>query len=122
MLALAAVLAWFGGTPALAVAVVAVILLNAGFAFVQEMQAERAVEALAAGQLHDFQLIAVIAVLDSYDGTAVARGERVGWCCRSGPWWLAVHRHRCLVARAGLPAHRAERSAQTRHGPRLEPT
>jgi calcium-translocating P-type ATPase len=48
LLAVAAVLAWFGGTPALSVAVVAVILLNAGFAFVQEMQAERAVEALAA--------------------------------------------------------------------------
>ncbi|MEV0134141.1 cation-transporting P-type ATPase [Dactylosporangium sp. NPDC050688] len=48
LLALAAVLAWSGGSPALAVAVVAVILLNAGFAFVQEMQAERAVEALAA--------------------------------------------------------------------------
>ena len=48
LLALAAVLAWLGGTPALAVAVIAVILLNAGFAFVQEMQAERAVEALAA--------------------------------------------------------------------------
>jgi calcium-translocating P-type ATPase len=47
LLALAAVLAWAGGTPALSVAVVAVILLNAGFAFVQEMQAERAVEALA---------------------------------------------------------------------------
>ena len=45
LLAAAAVLAWFGGTPALAVAVVAVILLNTGFAFVQEMQAERAVEA-----------------------------------------------------------------------------
>lgn len=48
LLALAAVLAWIGGTPALSIAVVAVILLNAGFAFVQEMQAERAVEALAA--------------------------------------------------------------------------
>lgn len=48
LLAVAAVLAWFGGTPALAVAVLAVIALNAGFAFVQEMQAERAVEALAA--------------------------------------------------------------------------
>ncbi|WP_392959842.1 cation-translocating P-type ATPase [Streptomyces sp. LN245] len=48
LLALAAVLAWAGGTPALSVAVVAVILLNAGFAFVQEMQAEKAVEALAA--------------------------------------------------------------------------
>ncbi len=48
LLALAAVLAWAGGTPALSIAVVAVILLNAGFAFVQEAQAERAVEALAA--------------------------------------------------------------------------
>ena len=48
LLALAAVLSWAGGTPALSFAVVAVILLNAGFAFVQEMQAERAVEALAA--------------------------------------------------------------------------
>ncbi|GLY30827.1 cation-transporting P-type ATPase [Kineosporia sp. NBRC 101731] len=48
LLALAAVLAWAGGTPALSLAVLAVILLNAGFAFVQEMQAERAVEALAA--------------------------------------------------------------------------
>ncbi len=48
LLALAAVLAWVGGTPALSLAVIAVILLNAGFAFVQEMQAEHAVEALAA--------------------------------------------------------------------------
>ncbi|MCM4084848.1 cation-translocating P-type ATPase [Paractinoplanes hotanensis] len=48
LLMLAAVLAWLGGTPSLAVAVVAVILLNAAFAFVQEVQAERAVEALAA--------------------------------------------------------------------------
>jgi magnesium-transporting ATPase (P-type) len=48
LLGAAAVLAWFGGTPALSVAVLAVILLNAAFAFVQEMQAERAVEALAA--------------------------------------------------------------------------
>ncbi|MEV4642927.1 cation-transporting P-type ATPase [Actinoplanes sp. NPDC049548] len=48
LLMVAAALAWLGHTPALAVAVVAVILLNAGFAFVQEMQAERAVEALAA--------------------------------------------------------------------------
>jgi calcium-translocating P-type ATPase len=48
LLAVAAVLAWAGGTPALSIAVVAVILLNAGFAFLQEMQAERAVDALAA--------------------------------------------------------------------------
>jgi calcium-translocating P-type ATPase len=42
----AAVLALAGGTPALAVAIVAVIVLNAVFAFAQEMQAERATEAL----------------------------------------------------------------------------
>ena len=41
-------LAWASGTPRLAIAIAAVILLNAGFAFAQEMQAERAVEALAA--------------------------------------------------------------------------
>jgi len=48
LLAVAAGLAWAGGTPALALAVVAVVLLNAGFAFIQEMQAEHAVDALAA--------------------------------------------------------------------------
>ena len=48
LLAVAAVLAWVSGTPRLAIAIAAVILLNAGFAFAQEMQAERAVEALAA--------------------------------------------------------------------------
>jgi calcium-translocating P-type ATPase len=44
----ASVLAWFAGTPVLAGAIVAVILLNAAFALLQERQAERAVEALAA--------------------------------------------------------------------------
>jgi len=48
LLTLATVLAWASGTPRLAVAIVAVILLNASFSFVQELQAERAVEALAA--------------------------------------------------------------------------
>ncbi|WP_300613919.1 cation-transporting P-type ATPase [Trebonia sp.] len=48
LLAVAAMLAWVSGTPRLAIAIVAVIFLNAGFAFAQEMQAERAVEALAA--------------------------------------------------------------------------
>ncbi|MGV8874484.1 MAG: cation-translocating P-type ATPase [Rhodococcus sp. (in: high G+C Gram-positive bacteria)] len=47
LLALAAVLAWIGGTHALSYAVVAVIVVNAAFAFVQEMQAEKAVEALS---------------------------------------------------------------------------
>ena len=48
VLVVAAVLAWLTGTPVLAAAIVAVIALNAGFAFAQELQAERAVEALAA--------------------------------------------------------------------------
>ncbi|MGI8334288.1 cation-translocating P-type ATPase [Actinomadura scrupuli] len=43
----AAGLALVAGTPALSVAIVAVILVNAAFAFAQEQQAERAVEALA---------------------------------------------------------------------------
>ena len=43
----AAALAWVAGIPPVAVAIVVVILINAAFAFVQEMQAERAVEALA---------------------------------------------------------------------------
>ncbi len=41
-------LAWLAGTPVLAGAIVAVILINAIFALFQERQAERAVEALAA--------------------------------------------------------------------------
>ncbi len=44
----AAGLAWAAGIVAVAVAIVVVIVINAVFAFVQEMQAERAVEALAA--------------------------------------------------------------------------
>lgn len=48
LLWLAAVMAWVSGMVALAVAIVVVIGVNAGFAFVQERHAERAVEALAA--------------------------------------------------------------------------
>ncbi|WP_267882354.1 cation-translocating P-type ATPase [Streptomyces sp. NRRL B-24484] len=47
LLALAAVLALVSGAPALAVAIAAVIVLNALLAFAQERQAEQAVEALA---------------------------------------------------------------------------
>jgi magnesium-transporting ATPase (P-type) len=39
LLAAAAMLAWASGTPRLTVAIIAVIVLNAAFAFVQEMQA-----------------------------------------------------------------------------------
>ncbi|WP_205759898.1 HAD-IC family P-type ATPase [Arthrobacter sp. PAMC25564] len=48
LLWLAALLSYFSGSAALAGAIVAVILLNAGFAFLQERHAERAVEALSA--------------------------------------------------------------------------
>ncbi len=44
----ASALAWFAGSPVLTGAIVAVVLLNAVFALLQERQAERAVEALAA--------------------------------------------------------------------------
>ncbi len=47
LLVAAAGLAWSAGIGSVAIAIAVVILLNAGFAFVQEMQAERAVEALA---------------------------------------------------------------------------
>jgi len=47
LLWLAAALALAGGTTALAVAIVAVIVLNAAFSFTQELQAERATEVLA---------------------------------------------------------------------------
>ena len=39
--------AWVAGIVAVAIAIVIVIVVNAAFAFAQEMQAERAVEALA---------------------------------------------------------------------------
>jgi calcium-translocating P-type ATPase len=48
LLAAAAVLAWVAGIVAIAIAIVIVIAVNALFAFAQELQAERAVEALAA--------------------------------------------------------------------------
>ncbi|HEY8701599.1 MAG TPA: cation-transporting P-type ATPase, partial [Arthrobacter sp.] len=48
LLWLAALLSYFSGSAPLAAAIIAVILLNAGFAFLQERHAERAVEALSA--------------------------------------------------------------------------
>jgi magnesium-transporting ATPase (P-type) len=44
----ASILAWIAGIVPVAIAIVVVIVVNAGFAFAQEVQAERAVEALAA--------------------------------------------------------------------------
>ena len=74
LLAVAAVLAWFGGTPALSAAVVAVIVLNAAFAFVQERQAERAVDALSAFLPPTARVVR--------DGVVVACGRGVA----QGPW------------------------------------
>ncbi len=48
LLIVAAALAWIAGTPLLTGAILVVVLLNAAFAFIQEQQAERAVEALSA--------------------------------------------------------------------------
>jgi magnesium-transporting ATPase (P-type) len=84
VLVVAAVLAWLTGTPVLAAAIVAVILLNAGFAFVQEVQAERAVEALAAylpthaRAMRDGQKVAVEArTLVPGDVLLISEGNRV---------------------------------------------
>jgi magnesium-transporting ATPase (P-type) len=46
LLVAAAALAWVAGIVPVAIAIMVVILVNAGFAFIQETQAERAVEAL----------------------------------------------------------------------------
>ena len=84
LLALAAVLAGVTGTPNLAAAIGVVIVLNAVFAFAQEMQAERAVEALAAflpdraqvirdGEMH----LIPAADLVPGDLLVIAEGERV---------------------------------------------
>ena len=84
VLVVAAVLAWFTGTPVLAAAIVAVIALNAGFAFVQELQAERAVEALAAylpthaHVMRDRQRVEVEArTLVPGDVLVISEGDRV---------------------------------------------
>ncbi|SPM34373.1 Magnesium-transporting ATPase (P-type) [Mycobacterium rhizamassiliense] len=84
VLVIAAVLAWFTGTPVLATAIVAVIVLNAGFAFVQELQAERAVEALAAylpthaHVMRDRQRVEVEArTLVPGDVLVISEGDRV---------------------------------------------
>ena len=89
LLAVAAVLALVAGTAVLAVAIVAVIVLNAVFAFVQEMQAERAVEALAAylpamaRVLRDGQRAEVEArTLVPGDVLLIEEGDRI---CADGP-------------------------------------
>ena len=79
----AAGLAWLAGIVAVAVAIVIVIFLNALFAFVQEMQAERAVEAL---QAYLPQHATVLRDGDSGHGRGRPAGPR-----------------RCAAARGGRP-------------------
>ena len=84
LLEAAALLAFVAGTSVLGWAVVAVVLLNAGFAFAQEQQAERAVEALQAylPQHADVLRAGCIATVDAADLVPgdvllLAEGQRV---------------------------------------------
>ena len=84
VLMVAAALAWWTGTPVLAGAIVGVIVLNGGFAFAQELEAERAVEALAAylparaHVLRDHRKVEVEAhTLVPGDVLVISEGDRV---------------------------------------------
>jgi calcium-translocating P-type ATPase len=80
----AAGLAWVAGIVAIAVAIVIVIVINAAFAFAQELQAERAVEALAkylpeqAMALRDgHELVIEAAELVPGDVILIQEGDRI---------------------------------------------
>lgn len=80
----AALLAWIGGIVAVSIAVIAVIVLNAAFAFGQERQAERAVEALVqylpqhARVLRDRAARTILATeLVPGDVLEISEGERI---------------------------------------------
>jgi calcium-translocating P-type ATPase len=84
LLVAAAVLAWVSGTAELAWAILAVVALNAVFAFVQETQAGRAVEALGRylpphARVRRDETVAEVAVADLVPGDVVllAEGDRV---------------------------------------------
>lgn len=76
MLWVAAALAWIAGLPALTVAIAAVVVLNAGFAFVQEERAGRAADRLRrlmptrVNVRRDGSTVVI-------DATEVVRGDRV---------------------------------------------
>ncbi|MBS1870455.1 MAG: cation-transporting P-type ATPase [Actinobacteria bacterium] len=120
----AAALAWIAGIVAIAVAIVAVIVLNAAFAFVQEQQAERAVEALArylparATVLRDGREQAVDAErLVPGDVLAIHEGDRISADARllSG----GVEVDLSTLTGESLPAFRAADFADT-HMPLLQ--
>ncbi|MGN6189402.1 MAG: cation transporting ATPase C-terminal domain-containing protein [Conexibacter sp.] len=123
----AAALAWIAGIVAIAIAIGAVILLNAVFAFVQEQQAERAVEALArylpaqASVLRDGRERQVAAdrlvpgdVLALHEGDRISAdarllsgGVEVDLSTRSGGWSPGD------ATGKGTPLHHAYRQATT---------
>jgi calcium-translocating P-type ATPase len=120
----AAALAWLDGTPALAAAIVVVVLLNAGFALLQEQHAERAVEALSAylppqarvwrdSELH----VVDAALLVPGDVIAVGEGERVSADVRllSG----SVEMDISMLTGESLPVFRTPEGRRS-HGPLLE--
>jgi calcium-translocating P-type ATPase len=72
----AAALAWIAGMPALTIAVVAVILLNAVFSFVQQARADRAAERLSA-LLPSFVLVLRDGRRQRIDATGVVVGDHV---------------------------------------------
>ena len=124
LLWLAAVLSLASGSLALAIAIVAVILLNAVFALVQEHHAERAVEALSAylpararvvrdGVVRDVEARDLV----PGDVIVVAEGDRVSADARmlSG----AVEMDISMLNGESLPVMRTP-DARPRHGPLLE--
>ena len=126
VLFVAALLALVTGTPVLSVAIVAVIALNAGFAFVQEMQAQRAVEALAAylpthaHALRDRNPVEVEArTLVPGDVLVIAEGDRVCADARLIRGDLQVDLS--TLTGESVPATRSADHADTT-GPRLEAT
>jgi magnesium-transporting ATPase (P-type) len=72
----AAVLAWIAGMPALTVAVVAVIVLNAVFSFIQQARADRAAERLSA-LLPSFVMVVRDGRRQRIDATGVVVGDHV---------------------------------------------
>ncbi|RSM49347.1 magnesium-transporting ATPase [Actinoplanes sp. ATCC 53533] len=124
LLMVAAVLAWLGGTPALSAAVVAVILLNAAFAFVQEMQAERAVEALAAylpatARVLRDGVLAEVPARDLVRGDVIELAEGDGICADARLITGRISVDMSALTGESVPAGRAA-DAEVVPGPLLE--
>ncbi|MFI5911872.1 cation-translocating P-type ATPase [Dactylosporangium sp. NPDC051541] len=124
LLWLAAALALVAGTSALAIAIAIVVLVNAVFAFVQEQQAERAVEALAAylpqraTVLRDGVRVTIPAVeLVPGDVLVVEEGERV--CADARLIEGGVEVDLSTLNGESLPAYRSADQAD-RGGPLLD--